>query len=479
MNLPEFENISVVVVGDVMLDVYLWGDVQRISPEAPVPVVRVQEKTITLGGAGNVALNLAGLKGRPVLLGIRGVDPPGDQLSEYLRASGLEDHLLRLPHQPTTSKTRIMGQGQQLLRLDHEAPLRLSANLRRRLLQAFDAALSRVDAVVLSDYGKGVLDAGVAEDLIGRSREKKIPVFVDPKGSDWARYRGATCITPNLKEFQLIASRALTDDQALERQARETIRRLALEYLLVTRGPRGLSLFHREGDALHIAAEAREVFDVSGAGDTVIATLSGGAAAGMSMMAAARLANMAAGVVVGRIGTHPIDLLELKGALWGREISGTRKICGLPLARGVLNEWRRAGRRIVFTNGCFDILHIGHIKLLHAAAAEGDKLVVGLNSDASVRRLKGPSRPVVPEAERASLLASLRCVDLVVPFEQNTPYELIREIKPDVLVKGNDYKPQTVVGYDLLAGWGGKLVLAPLIEGISTTRIIENLKGRD
>lgn len=478
MSCPDFTKCSVIVVGDVMLDIYFWGEVKRISPEAPVPVVRIKEKTWTPGGAGNVALNLAGLKCSTVLLGIRGEDFNGEHLSEILTKRGIDDDLIKSTTQLTTTKTRIIGQGQQLLRLDEEETSEISEEVRIRLIDRFDKALNRADAVILSDYGKGVFKGQTAREIIGRCRQRNIPVFVDPKGISWERYHGATCLTPNLAEFQTVAPFPFNDESALEEQAGQIIERFDLTYLVVTRGSRGLSLFGRNLRAVHIPAEVKEVFDVSGAGDTVIATLAAAFGSGLNMRRASELANLAAGIVVGKLGTQPIDCAELKGAVRDKELVDVKKFCDRVQAKKMISAWKTEGKRIVFTNGCFDLLHIGHIKLLQAAAEKGDKLVVGLNSDASVRRLKGNSRPIIPEEERAALLSSIKSVDLVVIFDEDTPIELIREFRPEVLVKGGDYTPETVVGRQMVESWGGTVELVPLVEGVSTTRVIEWVKSK-
>ena len=304
-----------------------------------------------------------------------------------------------------------------------------------------------------------------------------IPVFVDPKGHDWERYKGATCITPNTAEFNLVAPFDEYDAPALEAQARRTIEKLNLGYILMTRGARGMSLFSANHPTVHISTEAQEVFDVSGAVDTVIATLAAAFSAGMEKQHAASQANTAAGIVVGKIGTQAILRTELKQALSESAFKDAAKCVGVDLAADMVNAWQKKGQRVVFTNGCFDILHVGHVKLLQKAAAQGNKLVVGLNSDGSVKKLKGDARPVVPEKERAALLANIKGVDLVVLFDEETPYELICRIIPDVLVKGGDYTPETVVGRDVVEQAGGKVVIVPLVGGVSTTKVIDSMRG--
>jgi D-beta-D-heptose 7-phosphate kinase/D-beta-D-heptose 1-phosphate adenosyltransferase len=475
---PDFANCTVLVIGDVMLDRYFWGDVERISPESPVPVVRVEKKTLTLGGAGNVAKNLKGLNCKQVLLGVRGDDSNGASLKEILKKEGIRNELIPVKNHPTTTKTRILSQNQQLLRLDEENSKEIPKKILKKLLDSFDKALPEADVVIVSDYGKGVFPFDVVQHIIKRCRSKNVAAFIDPKGFSWERYSGATCVTPNTAELNLIAPFPADDETILENQANKLIEKYDLDYMLVTRGPKGISLFRRGRPARYIATHAREVYDVSGAGDTVIASLAAAFGAGLKMSEAAALANIAGGIVVGKVGTQPILESELKQALWGRTLDGVNKIVSKNQAQDMIAEWRRNDQRIVFTNGCFDILHIGHIKLLHAAADEGDKLIIGLNSDFSVKKLKGDSRPVVPEAERAALLSSIKGVDLVVFFHEETPLKLIRSFKPDIIVKGGDYTPEQVVGHEIVEQDGGKVVIVPLIDGISTTKVIESVKPK-
>ena len=475
---PDFANCTVLVIGDVMLDRYFWGDVARISPEAPVPVVKIRKKTLALGGAGNVAMNLKGLNCKQILLGVKGNDPNGMFLSEVLEKEGVRNHLITVKNHPTTTKTRILGQNQQLLRLDEENSIEIPTKILKELLASFDRALPEVDVVIISDYGKGIFRFDSAQYIIKRCRSKNVPIFIDPKGVSWDRYSGATCITPNTAELNLVAPFSGDNDSMLGSQAKKVIAKYNLEFLLVTRGPKGMSLFGNGRPAIHLAAQAREVYDVSGAGDTVIASLSAGFGSGLEMPEAAALANIAAGIVVGKVGTQPILESELKQALWGGSLYGVNKIVSKDQALDMITDWQRSGQRIVFTNGCFDILHIGHIKLLHAAADEGDKLIVGLNSDSSVRKLKGDSRPIVPESERAAILSSIKGVDLVVFFHEETPLELIRSFKPDVIVKGGDYTPDKVIGHEIVEQHGGKVVIVPLVDGVSTTKIIQSIRPK-
>jgi D-beta-D-heptose 7-phosphate kinase/D-beta-D-heptose 1-phosphate adenosyltransferase len=473
--MPVFANSSVLVVGDVMLDRYFWGEVSRVSPEAPVPVVRVTQKTQTLGGAGNVARNIVGLGAKVLLLGVRGADSQGQYLEKLLGEHGIDHHLVTTHSMPTTTKTRVLGQGQQLIRLDEEMPRALDAKPCNALKNRIESALGRVGAVILSDYGKGVFLGDLAAWVIQACRLRKLPVFVDPKGTDWQRYQGATAVTPNTIEFQAVADAKSVENGQLSAQAKIVRERFGLQWLLITRGARGLSLLGEGQPPLHIRSRAQEVFDVSGAGDTVIATLAACVAAGTAMTQAAEVANAAAGVVVAKIGTQAIEAGELARALRLEDKATATKIMDLQAATALRQRWRAEGRQVVFTNGCFDILHVGHLQLLNAAAELGDRLIVGVNSDASVRRLKGESRPVTPEAQRMMLLAGLACVDLVVMFEADTPLELIKQLAPEVLVKGGDYTPDTVVGRDEVEAAGGRVAILPLVPGVSTTKVIERI----
>jgi D-beta-D-heptose 7-phosphate kinase/D-beta-D-heptose 1-phosphate adenosyltransferase len=472
---PDFTGAKLIVLGDIILDRYFWGDVHRISPEAPVPVVTIAQKTMNLGGSGNVAMNLKGLGCRHLLIGIAGDDANGAALNNILQHEDIPNRIVTIQNHPTTTKTRIIGQGQQVVRLDEEQRPKISQAIRDQVFKHFDEALSGVTGVILSDYGKGLVSSDVAGHVVKECRSKKIPLFIDPKGTFWERYHGAFCITPNTAEFKLIEPFQDGDETLLHEKAQTILKRYSLEYLLLTRGSKGMTLFHRQRPPVYIQARAREVFDVSGAGDTVIASLAAAFSVGLPMEIAAEIANTAAGIVIGKRGTQPVGRLELKHMLSEGGMEGITKIVSKRRAVEKIAAWRNAGKKIVFTNGCFDILHIGHIKLLHAAAGKGDKLIVGLNSDASVKRLKGKKRPIVPEEERATLLSGIKGIDLVVIFDEDTPLDLIRSVQPDVIVKGGDYTPETVVGHDIVEKRGGSVVIVPLLDGISSTRVIESI----
>ncbi len=469
----------VVVVGDVMLDCYQYGHIERISPEAPVPVLRHDRRATVIGGAGNVAVNLASLGAAPVLIGRIGADEAGAEVLAICEATGIDPRLVTDAAVPTIRKTRFVSGGQQVLRLDEEDVVACDAAARADLLARFEAAMDTASMVVLSDYAKGLLTSDVIETLAGLARTRAIPVIVDPKGRDFSRYRGADTVTPNRSELSLAAGEALVGDDAIVAAARAQLAAHGLGAMLVTRSEEGLSWVTAD-TALHVPAEAREVFDVSGAGDTVVAAFALARARGLSPVEAAQLANTAAGIVVGKRGTASVTQAELRESLRRRgAIPGRlREPVSLEEAAAAVKAWRQEGLRVGFTNGCFDILHFGHASILERTAALCDRLVVGLNSDASVVRLKGPARPVNPAGDRAGLLLSLRSVDAVVVFEADTPLALIETLLPDVLVKGADYAGSDVVGADVVRAHGGEVVLLDLEPGRSTTAILSRARSR-
>jgi D-beta-D-heptose 7-phosphate kinase/D-beta-D-heptose 1-phosphate adenosyltransferase len=469
------------VVGDLMLDRYLWGDVRRISPEAPVPVLRLARETEVAGGAANVARNLVGLGLRVAIGGVAGTDAAGERLRALLAADGVETGaVVDAADRPTTTKTRVVGNHQQMLRIDAEVTDPIGLRVQDRLFAAVAQELEQVRALVLSDYAKGVLGGALCGRLIAAARSRGIPVLVDPKGADFDRYRGATLMTPNRAELALATGRPVDDlDGLLEAAARER-GLLGVELLVLTLGELGLAIAGPDrGDAavLRIPAVAREVFDVSGAGDTVIATIAAAMSVGLDALDAAHLANLAAGVVVGRVGTAAVTAADLQAAIGDeRALEQAAKVCGLDAALVRVTEWRARGERVVFTNGCFDLLHVGHVSYLERAKRYGQRLVVGLNTDRSVRELKGPDRPVIGEADRARVLAALAAVDAVVLFDEPTPLRLIKALRPDVLAKGADYRPDQVVGAAEVRSWGGQLVLIDLVDDRSTSAIVGRLK---
>jgi D-beta-D-heptose 7-phosphate kinase/D-beta-D-heptose 1-phosphate adenosyltransferase len=470
----------VMCVGDVMLDRFVEGDVDRVSPEAPIPVLRIRGQSAMLGGAGNVARNLVGLGARVAFLSARGDDEAGAELTRLLGdLPGVEADVAVEPGRPTTVKTRFLAGGQQLLRADAETTAAIAPACAARLLEMARARLESCGALILSDYGKGVLAEALTRALIEMAADAGVPVIVDPKGADYSRYAKATVVTPNRKELsQASGGRATDTDTAIEAAARAVLTECGLGAVLATRSQDGMTLVPADGPAQHLPTEARDVFDVSGAGDTVVATLAAAMAAGAPMPVGARLANAAAGVVVGKVGTAAVRADDLIAALRHQDIARAEdKVTGLDTLVETVERWRRQGLRVGFTNGCFDLLHPGHVSLLAQARAACDRLVVGLNADASVRRLKGPTRPVQTEAARATVLASLADVDRVVVFTEDTPLRLINALKPDILVKGADYTIDTVVGADIVRGYGGRVVLARLEEGHSTTATLARATG--
>ena len=473
-----FFHRKVLVIGDLMLDRYIQGEVKRISPEAPVPVVKVQQQTATLGGAANVALNLVRLGAEVAVAGVVGEDEAGDTLCMLLQQAAIHTRtVVRLDHRPTTIKIRIMSGQQQMLRLDMEDPSAIDDTLIARLVALINEELSQAYVVILSDYAKGVLQPSLCQAIILSARRRGIPVFVDPKGNDYLKYKGAAALSPNLAELSAITAIAPTNIEALLTAGEKLAHILQLDFLLVTRGEQGITLL-QGGQRVYLPTMAREVFDVSGAGDTVIATLAAGVAAGLELVDALRLSNLAAGIVVGKLGTAPVDQNELLIALEAEFASQmVSKICDLPIAVRQITQWRSRTECIVFTNGCFDLLHAGHISYLQQARNLGDRLVVGLNTDDSVRRLKGPQRPIHQQEDRAQVLAALTAVDMVVLFDEDTPLQLILALHPDVLVKGADYAEHEVVGTVEVKEWGGRVTLISLLPRRSTTATIKLIEA--
>lgn len=481
--LDAMQGLPVLVVGDLMLDRYLKGSVERISPEAPVPVVAVREREQRLGGAANVARNLAALGGAPRLVGLRGADETGAALVAALTAAGIPaDDLVVEAGRPTTVKTRILGAGQQICRVDSEERRPATGETLAALESGARALLAGARALVLSDYGKGVLVEALVTALVAAARAQGTPVIVDPKEGHFAAYRGVDLVTPNKAEAGGSFGLPIRSEADLERVGAGLMQRLALKALMITLGEGGIALFTGEGPSRRFPAKARRVFDVTGAGDTVVATLALALAAGASMEEGAVLANHAAGIVVGEIGTAAVTPGELLAALLDEELreatspDGEAPILSRAEAVAWAEQARARGRRIVFTNGCFDVLHAGHRALLAEAAAQGDCLIVGLNSDASVRRLKGPTRPVNGEADRAALLAHLRSVDAVTLFDEDTPLALIEALRPAVLVKGGEYAEAEIVGAAELQRWGGRVHRAGMLPGYSSTATIAKQK---
>jgi D-beta-D-heptose 7-phosphate kinase/D-beta-D-heptose 1-phosphate adenosyltransferase len=468
--LTRLKRARVLVVGDIMLDRYWYGDSERISPEAPVPVVHVISEEGRLGGAGNVAANIVSLGGSASVVAFVGRDSAGHRLEELLQDSGCDAALVPVAEAPTIGKLRVISRHQQLIRLDFEKDFRSASTA--DLIERFTQRLDQCDAVVLSDYGKGTLADPQA--LIRLARQAGKPVVVDPKRRDFLPYRGATLVTPNLGEFQAAAGAGIEDGEIVVHGER-LLKATGIEHLLVTRSERGMSLLGRDTEPLHLPARAREVFDVTGAGDTVVAVMAAALAAGLALEDGARLANAAAGLVVAKLGTATVNLDEL-----GRELAaGSSRVHGVvdeSRLQELVHQARARGERVVMTNGCFDLLHPGHVGYLEQAAALGDRLIVAVNDDVSVRRLKGERRPVNPLDQRMAVLAGLRAVDWVVPFSEDTPERLICALGPDYLVKGGDYRPEDIAGYGCVRDRGGQVAVIDYVQGCSTSGLIENIR---
>jgi D-beta-D-heptose 7-phosphate kinase/D-beta-D-heptose 1-phosphate adenosyltransferase len=468
----------VLCVGDVMLDRYVYGQVERISPEAPIPVLHTQREAVTLGGAGNVVRNIVALGGQVDLIGIVGQDQAGYDLAKLLTSlPQVTSYLLTDNSRPTTLKTRFVADGQQLLRADHEVAQASSADMEEQTLLRVKGALENCDIVILSDYAKGVLTNRVVGEILKLAREKNRKVVIDPKGRDFSRYRGAYMLTPNRRELAEATGIAIRSVEDAEKAARQLIEAHQLEAVLAKLGGDGVCLVRKGQPPAHFRASAREVFDVSGAGDTVVAAMSLALAGGLDPAEGAAMANIAGSVVVAKIGTAVCSREDLARELAHDQARmSEEKIVGLPEATETAERWRKQGFKVGFTNGVFDLLHPGHVSLIRQAKAACDKLVVGINSDASVKRLKGENRPVQNEAARAAVLASLADVDQIVIFAEDTPLNAIKAIRPSVLIKGADYNKDQVVGGDLVEGWGGRVILANLVEGHSTTATIAKLQ---
>lgn len=473
MQLPNYSAARVLVVGDLMLDRYWHGPTSRISPEAPVPVVHVKQDEQRAGGAGNVALNIAALGAKVSLLGFTGEDEAAVALETLLKKSGVLCLFQGIPNHPTITKLRVMSRHQQLIRLDFEDGFQdIDSDT---LLHQYHAELMQSQVVVLSDYGKGTLSQ--VQPFIRLAKQLKKPVLVDPKGSDFSIYQQATLITPNLSEFEAVVGRC-TDQQQIVERGVNLLNQLELEALLVTRGEQGMTLLTKDQEPLHLPTHAREVFDVTGAGDTVISVLAASLAAKKSLAEATQLANIGAGIVVGKMGTATVNTEELSNALHGPR-AHQKGVCSFSELLKERTVAKQNGEKIVATNGCFDILHPGHIRYLQQAKTLGDRLVVLVNSDASVQRLKGPERPVNKLDHRMEMLAALECVDWVVEFEQDTPKEVIDQLLPDILVKGGDYTDITsIAGHESVLANGGEVKILSFIEGHSTTAIIQTIKNK-
>lgn len=469
--LPDYSDAGVLIIGDVMLDRYWHGPAGRISPEAPVPVVKVEHNEERPGGAANVAMNIASLGGQAHIIGLTGMDEPAQVLADKLTALKVNCDFVALPDYPTITKLRVLSRGQQLIRLDFEDKFEnTDADL---ILARMDKTLASVNAVILSDYAKGALEH--VQLFIQRARAAGVPVFIDPKGADFERYRGATLLTPNMAEFEQVVGKVKSNEDLVQKGL-GLIEQFDLDALLVTRSEHGMTLLRRGMAPFHLPTQAKEVYDVTGAGDTVISVLAASVAAGKALDEACALANAAAGVVVGKLGTSTVSTIELAEAVHGSKDTDYGVIEENALIAAVKKAQAR-GEKVVMTNGCFDILHAGHVSYLNHAAELGDRLIVAVNTDESVKRLKGPARPVNPTERRMAVLAGLGAVDWVVPFSEDTPQRLISQVLPDLLVKGGDYQPEEIAGGKEVIAAGGEVKVLNFEDGCSTSEIIAAIKG--
>lgn len=473
VQIPEFSSSRVLVVGDLMLDRYWHGDTSRISPEAPVPVVRVGEVEERAGGAGNVALNIAALGGNAAVIGLTGQDEAADALARTLLHHDVECHFERLEGFPTVTKLRVLSRHQQLIRLDFEDGF--PGYDPAGLLERFRRAVEECDVVVLSDYQKGALRS--APQMIELARKAGKPVVVDPKGSDFSCYAGATLITPNMSEFEGVVGHCANDEEVVEK-GEQLRQQLKLEALLITRSEKGMTLLQKGAEPLHIPTRAREVFDVTGAGDTVVSVLAASLAADRPLIESTVLANLAAGVVVGKLGTASVTVPEIRRAMREQDEMEQGMVDEDKLV-ALVQEAKAHGETVVMTNGCFDILHAGHVTYLEEAAKLGDRLIVAVNDDASVKRLKGEERPVNTQEQRMRVLAALDCVDWVVGFDEDTPTRLICRVLPDILVKGGDNEPDKIPGGECVRKAGGKVQVMSYVDNVSTTGIIGSIRASE
>ncbi|MBB2204861.1 D-glycero-beta-D-manno-heptose-7-phosphate kinase [Gluconacetobacter takamatsuzukensis] len=467
----------VAIIGDLLLDCYIHGSVGRISPEAPVPVLLRAHQTAVPGGAANVAMNAATLGCSVTLVGLVGQDESAEALRAVLVGTPGIDiaGIVADPDWTTITKTRVLSGRQQIVRIDDERIELPTEATRSRLIEAARIAIDKADVVVCSDYAKGVLTDDVLAAVIAIASARGVPVIVDPKRKDFSAYRGAFLVTPNRNELAEATGLPLRTDDEIE----QAVRVVSAQFggnVLVTRSEEGMTLFRREGQVTHVHAHKSEVYDVSGAGDTVVATVASVLSAGQDLETAVVIATSAASIVVSKLGTATVSRAELSAALMA-EMKESGATVALGRASAIIDEWHHHGARVVFTNGCFDLVHPGHIALIRAAAGHGDKLIVAINSDASVKRLKGASRPLQDEQARATVIGALRDVDLVVVFDEDTPLETIQALRPDVVVKGADYQEHEVVGGDFVKSYGGSVVLVDLISGRSTTSIVQKMQG--
>jgi D-beta-D-heptose 7-phosphate kinase/D-beta-D-heptose 1-phosphate adenosyltransferase len=470
------ERPKILVVGDLILDEYIWGGVHRISPEAPVPILETRSENLALGGAANVANNLVGLGCEVHLCGAIGQDEKGDKLLQTIHDRSIQtEGIFRFVHRPTTSKMRIIAHNQQILRVDKEDNRPITEETEKKLIQYINQVIPGMDGVICSDYNKGILTEKVVKAVMHRAQKAQKSVIVDPKSSDFSLYNGATVITPNLREVARSVPIKIENNEDLGRAAEYLLNLTKAQAILITQGKDGMSLYQNKEKLVSIPTVAKEVFDVTGAGDTVISVFSMAVFVGFDYKEAAWLSNMAASVVVGKVGTAVVTLEEINEFLQDEMLRTSQTVLELEELKKIISMAKSTDKKVVFTNGCFDIIHGGHIEFLQKAKSMGDILVVGLNTDQSVKKLKGENRPIKNEKERANILAALKYIDYITLFSESTPEKLIREIKPDILVKGDDYKIDEVVGREIVEGYGAKVELIPIVQGHSTTQTLAKI----
>lgn len=466
---------SILVAGDVMVDEYVLGDVERISPESPVPVLVARERLRRLGGAGNVVRNLVSMGATVALFATIGSDNAGQWFKKHCYEIGVDTFWLKTDaFRPTTIKTRVVARNQQIVRIDEENTGRISNEIEKKVIEELKSVIPQVKAVIVSDYGKGFLTPNILKALLAQAKLESIPVLVDPKGMDFSKYKGATYITPNVREASLASGTDIVDNNSMELAGTILLKQTHADGIVVTRGRDGSSIITESG-VEHFSVKPVEIVDVTGAGDTVISTLALAVASGLKIQEAIQLANLAASLVVARFGAATVTIEEMVDSL--KSDHQKRKIIQASEIDQALRHHRIQGHIIVFTNGCYDLFHAGHLELLRKASSFGDVLVVGVNSDKSVKRIKGKQRPIVPESERLDILSALNFVSYVVSFDQDTPLNLIKEVKPDVLVKGADWKGKPVVGEDFVLDRGGRVEFVKLLPGVSTTELISKIKN--
>ena len=470
------ERPKILVIGDLILDEYIWGGVSRISPEAPVPILETRSENLALGGAANVANNLVGLGCEVHLCGAIGQDEKGDKLLKTIHDRSIQtEGIFRFVHRPTTTKIRIIAHNQQILRVDKEDNRPITEETEKKLIQYINQVIPTMDGVICSDYHKGILTEKVIKAVMRKAQKSDKAVIIDPKNSDFSLYKGATVITPNLREVASSVPIKIKDQEDLGRAAEYLLNLTKAQAILITQGKDGMSLYKSKERLISIPTVAKEVFDVTGAGDTVISVFSMAMFVGFDYQEAAWLSNMAASVVVGKVGTAVVTLEEINEFLQEEMLRTSHTVLGLEELKKIISMAKSTDKKVVFTNGCFDLIHGGHIEFLQKAKSLGDILVVGLNTDQSVKKLKGENRPIKNERERANILSALKYIDYITMFNETTPEKLIREIRPDILVKGDDYKIDEVVGREIVEGYGAKVELIPIVKGHSTTGTLEQI----